>query len=214
MAKSISPPWLENTLLDLLSEDNSIDSMDDDASVNSKTSKTKKFHHSPKVVQVLFCKPHLRLLEVSDGQNSINVFYSSACDSVIENIGAQEMKGSIVKLKGYHMTMTVIATGDRDPNQLMQYGRLSFPFAIFCKDFQYIGGHDLEKIGSPTNVNFVSSIKSQWDPNSYTPAMRRLAKRQFGKKYLPQAGMSCFVVDKCTHLIIISSFFYLFYYRW
>eukprot|EP01033_Poteriospumella_lacustris_P002816 gene2816-2046_t len=105
MAKSMSTPWLETTLVDLIAADAAIDDMDDAVSIGSKGATNRKYHHVPKVVQ----------------------------------------------------------------------------------DFQYIGGHDLEKLNNPTSVNSSTQVKSLIDKQAYRLIVKRLAFRQFNGRYLPQA---------------------------
>lgn len=188
MAKSMSAPWLESTLVELIAADAAIDDFDDNVSVGSKAAAHRKYQHVPKVVQVLSCNPALRILEVSDSQHTINVFYPAKCGcvSVVDDVGASQLKHSMIKLKNYHVTTTVIAAGDREQDKIA--GKISFPFAILCKDLQYIGGHDLEKLNNPTSVNSSAQVKSLIDKQAYRLIVKRLAFRQFTGRILPQAG--------------------------
>lgn len=200
MAKSMSTPWLEATLVDLIAPDAAIDNMDDNGSIGSKGAANRKYHHVPKVVQVLSCNPTLRILEISDGQHTINVFYPAKCGcvAVVDDVGASQLKHSMIKLKNYHVTTTVIAAGDREQDKVA--GKISFPFAILCKDFQYIGGHDLEKLNNPTSANSSAQVKSLIDKQAYRMIVKRLAFRQFNGRYLPQAGT--FVSARCGLVVL------------
>jgi hypothetical protein len=175
MAKSLSSPWIYDLLKTLLVPTLSIDA------TNADLTQFPRVNLTPKTVQILQTKSNSHRLTITDLKHSIDVYFSEECFIKLQG---RKLKYMLIKLKTYHVTTTIVASGDRT-----DVTESSYPLAIQCNDVQFLGGHDLENLAvSGISINRDPSFTQFFNGCQYDNIVSTLAVKQFGVPFLPSSG--------------------------
>lgn len=205
MSHSLSPPWIYPSIVSIFT-----DQPDEDLDVYQSS---QRFSCPPKTVHVIGYNTKLRALRVSDTKHSMYVFLTLyGFNEITKEISFPEINHCIIKLRHYHVSTVVQASGIRDPEDLRA---ITFPLVINCSSVQYLGGNgglDLQRQDEIHDINTV--IKQQLLNNiSYVKLYEKLLKSQFpDEKYLPDAGtyMNFIAVVNVIYLLSKREYFVIF----
>ena len=176
MASAMANPWIKSTIVSLFR------GSECDSTFNM-------YNRRAKVVQVTKVFENLRIIIVSDKENSIPVMLSKICmeEYCTSNYhrSLSSLKCSLIKLENWHISTTTQSASNRDINSFSAHG-ITHPFSILCSKLMPIGADDCSILGTPTDVNKEKIIKEILFDLPYIEVAARLGKLQFPyEKNLP-----------------------------
>lgn len=167
MSGNMNNPWLRSTMLQLISESPNL-----------------QFKSNfPRTVQVIRSNEQMEqmgMLVINDSENFVTVMLTKGCrdDMAEKNIMFSDMKNSIIKLEVYHFSTFKQSRGLRD----FTTQAVSLPITLQCDKLTILGGHDLETLGSPCDLNKDPQSKQCFNSLTFDVMTERLGRRQFSDR--------------------------------
>jgi hypothetical protein len=160
MSGSINKAWLRSTMIHIISTEGT-------------------FNHvnSVRTVQVIRSIEQMRMLIINDKENSVVVMLTQNCmnDMTENEIAFSDLKNCLIKLEVYHFSTLMQNIGLRD----FSTQAVSMPIVIQCDKLTFLGGHDMQTIGEPRDLNKDPQSVLCFKQLNYNLMSERLGSRQF-----------------------------------
>eukprot|EP00596_Hydrurales_sp_CCMP1899_P000525 CAMPEP_0119034998 /NCGR_PEP_ID=MMETSP1177-20130426/1985_1 /TAXON_ID=2985 /ORGANISM="Ochromonas sp, Strain CCMP1899" /LENGTH=529 /DNA_ID=CAMNT_0006992851 /DNA_START=239 /DNA_END=1824 /DNA_ORIENTATION=+ len=143
--------------------------------------------NSARTVQVIRSIEKMGMLIINDKENSVIVMLTQNCmnDMAENEIAFSDLKNCLIKLEVYHFSTLMQNRGLRD----FSTQAVSMPIVIQCDKLTFLGGHDMQIIGEPCDLNKDPQSVLCFKQLNYNLLTERLGSRQFPEKNaLPNAN--------------------------